>query len=131
MLVDADPIHLLHVPCSEALGRKYIEPGVPAGLAEHTVTLRYNDVEGVRAAFAEIGDQVACVIVEPIAGNMNMVPPVPGFLETLREECTRAGALLILDDAQWLDSASWTLALLVVVRAGILLPVQFAPEEVP
>ncbi|MBT8082469.1 MAG: glutamate-1-semialdehyde 2,1-aminomutase [Gammaproteobacteria bacterium] len=73
-------------------------PGVPAGLAEHTVTLHFNDVDGVRAAFAEIGDQVACVIVEPIAGNMNMVPPVAGFLETLREECTRSGALLIFDE---------------------------------
>jgi glutamate-1-semialdehyde 2,1-aminomutase len=73
-------------------------PGVPAGLAEHTVTLQYNDAEGVREAFAEIGDDVACVIVEPIAGNMNMVPPEPGFLETLREECTAAGAVLILDE---------------------------------
>jgi glutamate-1-semialdehyde 2,1-aminomutase len=73
-------------------------PGVPAALAEHTVTLSYNDIEGVRAAFAAIGDNVACVIVEPIAGNMNMVPPVDGFLETLREECSRAGALLIFDE---------------------------------
>ena len=73
-------------------------PGVPAGLAEHTVTLGYNDIDGVRAAFAEIGDQIACVIVEPIAGNMNMVPPVAGFHETLREECTKAGALLIFDE---------------------------------
>ena len=73
-------------------------PGVPAGLAEHTVTLSFNDIEGVKAAFSEIGDQVACVIVEPIAGNMNMVPPVDGFLETLREECTKAGALLIFDE---------------------------------
>jgi glutamate-1-semialdehyde 2,1-aminomutase len=73
-------------------------PGVPAGLAEHTITLSYNDIGGVKAAFAEIGDQVACVIVEPIAGNMNMVPPVAGFLETLREECTKAGALLIFDE---------------------------------
>jgi glutamate-1-semialdehyde 2,1-aminomutase len=73
-------------------------PGVPAGLAEHTVTLAYNDIDAVRAAFAELGDEIACVIVEPIAGNMNMVPPVPGFLETLREECTRSGALLILDE---------------------------------
>jgi glutamate-1-semialdehyde 2,1-aminomutase len=73
-------------------------PGVPAGLAEHTITLAYNDIDGVRAAFAELGEQVACVIVEPIAGNMNMVPPVPGFLEALREECTNAGALLIFDE---------------------------------
>ena len=73
-------------------------PGVPAGLAEHTVTLSFNDIDGVRTAFAELGDQIACVIVEPIAGNMNMVPPVEGFLETLREECTRTGALLIFDE---------------------------------
>ena len=73
-------------------------PGVPAGLAEHTITLSYNDIEGVKAAFAEFGDEVACVIVEPIAGNMNMVPPVEGFHETLREECTRSGALLIFDE---------------------------------
>ena len=73
-------------------------PGVPAGLAEHTVTLSYNDIDAVKKAFAEIGDQIACVIVEPIAGNMNMVPPVDGFHETLREECTNAGALLIFDE---------------------------------
>jgi len=73
-------------------------PGVPAGLAEHTVTLPYNDADAVTTAFAELGDQVACVIVEPIAGNMNMVPPVPGFLATLREQCTNSGALLILDE---------------------------------
>src|SRR5210317_1237795 len=73
-------------------------PGVPAGLAEHTVTLSYNDIDAVKAAFAEIGDQIACVIVEPIAGNMNMVPPVEGFHETLRQECTDAGALLIFDE---------------------------------
>jgi glutamate-1-semialdehyde 2,1-aminomutase len=73
-------------------------PGVPSGLAEHTMTLTYNDVEGVRAAFSELGEQVACVIVEPIAGNMNMVPPVDGFLETLRTCCSDAGAILILDE---------------------------------
>jgi len=73
-------------------------PGVPVGLAEHTVTLSYNDIDAVKAAFAEIGDQIACVIVEPIAGNMNMVPPVDGFHKTLREECTNAGALLIFDE---------------------------------
>ena len=73
-------------------------PGVPAGLAEHTITLSYNDIDAVIAAFAEVGDQIACVIVEPIAGNMNMVPPVNGFHETLREECTKAGALLIFDE---------------------------------
>ena len=66
-------------------------PGVPAGLAEHTITLAYNDSDAVQSAFAELGDQIACVIVEPVAGNMNMVPPVAGFLETLRESAaTRA-----------------------------------------
>ncbi len=73
-------------------------PGVPAGLAEHTVTLPFNDADAVRAAFAELGEQIACVIVEPIAGNMNMVPPVPGFLEALRDACTQAGAILIFDE---------------------------------
>ncbi len=73
-------------------------PGVPAGLAEHTITLPFNDIGAVQAAFAELGDQIACVIVEPIAGNMNMVPPVPGFLEALRDACSDAGALLIFDE---------------------------------
>lgn len=73
-------------------------PGVPKSLADHTVTLTYNDIEGVKQAFSEIGDQVACVIVEPVAGNMNCVPPVSGFLETLRECCTKSGAVLIIDE---------------------------------
>jgi glutamate-1-semialdehyde 2,1-aminomutase len=73
-------------------------PGVPAGLAEHTITLAYNDANAVCEAFSKFGNDVACVIVEPIAGNMNMVPPVAGFLETLREQCTAAGAVLILDE---------------------------------
>lgn len=73
-------------------------PGVPASLADHTITLNYNDIEGVKEAFAKIGEQVACIIVEPVAGNMNCIPPVPGFLETLREQCTKYGALLILDE---------------------------------
>jgi glutamate-1-semialdehyde 2,1-aminomutase len=73
-------------------------PGVPPELAAHTITLAYNDASQVRAAFAEIGQDVACVIVEPVAGNMNCIPPVPGFLEALREECTRHGAVLIFDE---------------------------------
>lgn len=73
-------------------------PGVPAGLALHTVTLPYNDSAAVRAAFDELGEQIACVIVEPIAGNMNLVPPVDGFLQTLRDCCTAASSLLILDE---------------------------------
>jgi len=73
-------------------------PGVPKALAAHTVTLNYNDAAQVRDVFAKIGHQIACVIVEPVAGNMNCVPPVPDFLQTLRQECDRSGALLILDE---------------------------------
>jgi len=73
-------------------------PGVPAALAEHTITLDYNNIEQVREVFAQIGDQVACVIVEPVAGNMNCVPPVAGFLEALRECCDKFGAVLIFDE---------------------------------
>ena len=73
-------------------------PGVPAALADHTVTLTYNDSEGVREAFRQMGDRVACVIVEPVAGNMSCIPPAPGFLETLRDCCDSAGALLIVDE---------------------------------
>src|SRR5258708_2303767 len=73
-------------------------PGVPAALAAHTVTLDYNDAALVRDVFRKIGDQIACVIVEPVAGNMNCVPPAPGFLQALREGCDRAGAVLIFDE---------------------------------
>jgi glutamate-1-semialdehyde 2,1-aminomutase len=73
-------------------------PGVPKELAAHTVTLDYNDSQGVRDAFRQIGGRVACIIVEPVAGNMNCVLPTPGFLQTLREECDRSGALLIFDE---------------------------------
>jgi len=73
-------------------------PGVPKGAAEHTLTLDYNDSAQVRSVFGEIGGEIACVIVEPVAGNMNCVPPQPGFLETLREMCDAHGAVLILDE---------------------------------
>ncbi|MFT5500149.1 MAG: glutamate-1-semialdehyde 2,1-aminomutase [Woeseiaceae bacterium] len=73
-------------------------PGVPAGLADHTITLAYNDLASIEQVFASTGEQIACVIVEPIAGNMNMVPPVDGFLQTLQEQCSSAGALLIFDE---------------------------------
>ncbi len=73
-------------------------PGVPAGLAEHTITLSYNDADAVGQVFAELGSDIACVILEPIAGNMNMVPPEPEFLAALRHECDKAGALLIVDE---------------------------------
>lgn len=73
-------------------------PGVPAALADHTMTLTYNDIDGLRRAFAEHGDSVACIIVEPVAGNMNCIPPQPGFLEALREVCDAHGSVLILDE---------------------------------
>jgi len=73
-------------------------PGVPDSIADHTITLSYNNSEQVKRLFTEIGDQIACIIVEPVVGNMNCVPPVPGFLETLRECCTESGALLIVDE---------------------------------
>ena len=73
-------------------------PGVPKSLASHTVTLNYNDVEQVERVFRQIGAQVACVIVEPVAGNMNCIPPAPDFLQALRRECDRSGALLIFDE---------------------------------
>jgi glutamate-1-semialdehyde 2,1-aminomutase len=73
-------------------------PGVPAGLAEHTLTLQFNDAAEVREVFARFGQEIACVIVEPVAGNMNCVPPRPGFLETLRETCDASGAVLVFDE---------------------------------
>lgn len=73
-------------------------PGVPRALAELTSTLPYNDINAARELFARIGDEIACVIVEPIAGNMNCIPPRADFLPTLRELCTQHGALLIFDE---------------------------------
>ena len=73
-------------------------PGVPAALAELTLTLDYNNIEQLRATFGKIGSEIAGVIVEPVAGNMNCIPPVPGFLEALRALCTQHGALLIFDE---------------------------------
>jgi glutamate-1-semialdehyde 2,1-aminomutase len=73
-------------------------PGIPASLAEHTITLNFNDIDGVRETFREIGDQVAAIIVEPVAGNMNCIPPTLGFLEGLREVCDEHGTVLIFDE---------------------------------
>jgi len=73
-------------------------PGVPASLAEHTLTLTYNDSEQVRQTFEQIGEQIACIIVEPVAGNMNCIPPVEGFLQSLRDVCDQSGAVLIFDE---------------------------------
>lgn len=73
-------------------------PGVPADLAAHTITLAYNDIAQVQQIFADMGQEIACIIVEPIAGNMNCVLPVPGFLEALRAVCDRHGSVLIFDE---------------------------------
>ena len=73
-------------------------PGIPADFAKHTLTAIYNDLASVEAIFAQYPDQIACIIVEPVAGNMNCIPPVPGFLEGLRQLCDQHGALLILDE---------------------------------
>lgn len=73
-------------------------PGIPASLAEHTLTVRFNDIESVREVFRNLGGQIAAIIVEPVAGNMNCIPPVPGFLEGLREVCDEHGSVLIFDE---------------------------------
>ena len=73
-------------------------PGIVSSLAEKTLNLSYNDAEGVRALFEREGKNIAALIVEPIAGNMGVIPPIPGFLQTLREETKKAGALLIFDE---------------------------------
>jgi len=73
-------------------------PGVPAAMTELTVQAPYNDLGAVEDAFARWPEQIACVIVEPVAGNMGCVPPVPGFLRGLRDLCDRHGALLIFDE---------------------------------
>lgn len=73
-------------------------PGVPADLAKMTLNLPYNDIGAVRAALSERGDDIACVIVEPVAGNMGMIPPAEGFLETIREETEKRGIILIFDE---------------------------------
>lgn len=72
--------------------------GVPAEFVQHTLVLDYNDLDAVAAAFEKYPEEIACIIVEPIAGNMNLVKPKPGFLEGLRELCTRYGTVLIFDE---------------------------------
>ncbi|GIN55938.1 glutamate-1-semialdehyde 2,1-aminomutase [Lederbergia ruris] len=73
-------------------------PGVPEGIAKNTITVAYNDLEGAKAAFEQFGEDIAGVIVEPVAGNMGVVPPKPGFLQGLRELTTEYGSLLIFDE---------------------------------
>lgn len=72
--------------------------GVPADLAQHTLTLPYNNIDALQQLFAQLGHEIACVIVEPVAGNMNCVPPSREFLQTMRDLCTQYGAVLIFDE---------------------------------
>ena len=73
-------------------------PGVPDVLAQHTVTLPFNDLDALKEAFDQLGDEIACVITEPVTGNMNCILPEPGYLEGMRELCTERGAILIFDE---------------------------------
>lgn len=73
-------------------------PGVPAALAAETITLTFNDIESVRSAFKDVGEQIACIIVEPVAGNMNCIPPAEGFLQGLRDICDEYASVLIFDE---------------------------------
>ena len=73
-------------------------PGVPSELAKHTLTLEYNKLEGVEELFLEMGEEIGCIIVEPIAGNMNCIPPKEGFLEGLRKICDKYETVLIFDE---------------------------------
>jgi len=73
-------------------------PGIPADFAKHTLTATFNDLNSVEALFAEYKDQISCIIVEPVAGNMNCIPPLPGFLQGLRDICDQHNTLLIFDE---------------------------------
>ncbi|EAQ32365.1 MULTISPECIES: glutamate-1-semialdehyde 2,1-aminomutase [Idiomarina] len=73
-------------------------PGIPEDFAKHTLTVEYNNIDSVKDIFAQYGDQIACIIVEPVAGNMNCIPPVPGFLEGLRTICDDYSSVLIFDE---------------------------------
>ena len=73
-------------------------PGVPESLAQHTLTAPFNDAQAIETLMATYGDQVACIIVEPIAGNMGCIPPQAGYLESLKDLCQQHGAVLIFDE---------------------------------
>ena len=73
-------------------------PGVPSDLAKHTLTLEYNNLDSVKALFSKMGEEVGCIIVEPVAGNMNCIPPKEGFLQGLRKLCDDYGTVLIFDE---------------------------------
>ena len=83
---------------SESVGGAPSSAGVPADLAQHTLVLDYNNAQQLHDAFAKHGGKIACVIVEPVAGNMNLIAPKPEFLQTMRALCTQHGALLIFDE---------------------------------
>ncbi len=73
-------------------------PGVPEDFAKHTLTATYNDIDSVKALFETYPEDIACIILEPVAGNMNCIPPVEGFLQDLRDVCDQYGALLVIDE---------------------------------
>ena len=73
-------------------------PGIPADFAKHTLTVSYNNIEEVKEIFAKYADEIACIIVEPVAGNMNCIPPIEGFLEGLRAVCDQYSSVLIFDE---------------------------------
>jgi glutamate-1-semialdehyde 2,1-aminomutase len=73
-------------------------PGIPEDFAKHTLTVSFNNLAEVQAIFSELGDQIACIIVEPVAGNMNCIPPIDGFLEGLRAICDQYQSVLIFDE---------------------------------
>jgi glutamate-1-semialdehyde 2,1-aminomutase len=73
-------------------------PGIPADYAKHTLTVEYNNIDSVANAFQQHPEDIACIIVEPVAGNMNCIPPVEGFLQGLRDICDQYGALLVFDE---------------------------------
>ena len=73
-------------------------PGIPEDFAKHTLTVQFNDINQVKEIFAQLGEEIACIIVEPVAGNMNCIPPVEGFLEGLREVCDQYKSVLIFDE---------------------------------
>ncbi|TMO63657.1 glutamate-1-semialdehyde 2,1-aminomutase [Pseudoalteromonas aurantia] len=73
-------------------------PGIPEDFAKHTLTVSFNNLDEVKAIFAQYPDEISCIIVEPVAGNMNCIPPEPGFLQGLRDVCDEHGAVLIFDE---------------------------------
>jgi len=82
-------------------------PGVTKGTTADTLLVEYNDAEALAALFAERGEEIAALIVEPVAGNMGVVPPLPGFLEACRDLCTRSGALLVFDEVTTGFRVAW------------------------